>query len=169
MLSSLFPRSSIYKSLDDEGHGHAFDAGNTALFNADEPDEDEQVDHRSGMTGGHRGHRHQPSLPDPFEHTPKTGIIPAQLPLIQSAPTSPGPHGRDRADSPAQDGDSVAVETSLDPFGGHAAYSDDPMAALSQRLTRPYGVTREEDAAEEEEEGHLETHHLDEAGPPKSM
>lgn len=168
MLSSLFPRSSIYKSLDDEGHGNAFDAGNTALFHTDEPDEDEQVDHRSSMTGGHRGHRHQPSLPDPFEHSPKTGTIPAQLPLIQSAPTSPGPHEGDRADTHAQEGSSVAAGATLDPFGGHAAYSDDPMAALSQRLSRPYAVPRDEDTAEDEE-GHPDTHHLDEAGPPKSM
>lgn len=155
MLSSLFPRSSIYKSLDDDGHGHAFDTGNTALFSADELDEENENSHASdhatqasSITRQQRGHRYQPSLPDPFEHMPQTGTIPTHLPLITSAPASPGSED-DRRRMPAGQGKTGNDAPQLDPFGERSGYTDDPMASLSKRLNSPYGVgARDGDASE---------------------
>ena len=181
MLSSLFPRSSIYKSLDEDRHSHAFDAGNTALFNADELDEEEDEDaHASGhaprqgnLTGVQRGHRYQPSLPDPFEHMPKTGTIPANLPLITSAPTSPNsirsPATHDDRGTTLAGEDMAAGTSYVDPFQAHHDYSDDPMAAMSQRLNSPYGVKEHDVSRAGREVPNQAVRQHSEAEPPTSM
>lgn len=177
MLSSLFPRSSIYKSLDDDRHSHAFDAGNTALFNADELEDEDEHGHESDhaaaaqgstMTGEQRGHRYQPSLPDPFEHMPKTGTIPTNLPLITSAPTSPSP-AHDRPSVPTE-GDIVAGSSRVDPFEeAQYDYNDDPMAAMSHRLNSPYAVGEHDGGTAERTSADQRGHHHPEAEPPRSM
>lgn len=173
MLSSLFPRSSIYRSLDDtdHAHGHGFDTGNTALFNADELEEG--TDHAAGITSvnAQRGHRPQPSLPDPFEHMPKTGTVPPQLPLIRSAPTSPGSAAGSQHDDrgTGEEATEAARTFAADPFTSHQGFSDDPMTAMSERFNSPYGTTRHDAATPGHNNTQGDIHLMEEAGPPKSM
>lgn len=173
MLSSLFPRSSIYKSLDDRDNAHGFDTSNTALFDADGLEDGfDHATSRNSVTG-RRGHVSQPSLPDPFEHMPKTGTVPQQLPLIKSAPTSPASatsQQYDQATAPVRDDESIhAAMSTADPFTNHEGFSNDPMTAMSERLNSPYGTNRHNAAMREQQDGLGETHTLDEGGPPKSM
>jgi hypothetical protein len=102
---------------------------------------------------------------------PKTGTIPAQLPLIKSVPTSPSasPTGRDRATSATQEGDTTLQRSTIDPFAAHNVDADDPMAAFEQRFGAPYGESTRLGARYEDDDPHTDVHPHDEAGPPKSM
>jgi hypothetical protein len=185
MLSSLFPRSSIYKSIDDEGEGHPFDKGNTALFHkADEVVADGiHLDHaQSSNTGvtaskhGQHGHRHQQSLPDPFEQIPKPAGTTAQLPLIVSAPPSPSAslrsesHDREQ-DIRLQDGHARIQGSLLDPFAAHhddEVDEDNPMAALSRQMNAPLTAGLEHDASGQ---GKTQVQEVpsEQYGPPQSL
>lgn len=180
MLSSLFPRSSIYKDLDDDRHNHGFDTDNTALFSADEHLEDDEAvasaDHAAtsaGMTGRQFGHRYQASLSDPFEKVPKTGTMLPQLPLIPSGSAGPSratsPSERDRGRKQAVENSQVAPRSSMDPFAGADVYTNDPMAALSQRLNNPFGSQQRPEAGLDGDHLHDEDQHREEEEPPKSM